>query len=695
MHRRRVGGAMEHHPLFGHHPIFAPPPPMNIVFGSSHPHLPYHPHPNLAQIAAQTIHIEMDAERLRLEAERAQAEARANEERRRFDDARRREAQALLEAQQRERSLQWEKEEAVLAERRRQEETERRKREAKQRVIEAALAEERRIQAQKEADESRVLEQKRLASLQIMEDQEETQRLSIYDAHRSLITKVSELEFLELQQQVTALAPLTNPIPRYQETHKKGIPLAPDGKTTLFFSILNSKKFDNATKYHLVQLLIDTKGYSEYFNLLLSSPILELLVIEAQPKPLPAPNEQGVIILPDQFSVLNAVFQHAVKCRMQFDKPVEQQIYPALILLGLGMDIFNYHYEQRTANETMQFLVYWRSFNDVSHAHQNLLSTYKEMKEDFYQLLKADFMSLQFNPPLYASNLEVFTKMVIAAGMTKERITLLLNEWCPLITINDVSSFMDVYANLLTLIKKEDCLGINDTYITKILQINEEIGKQLYERLKFNKVSTTALMWILKCWVAAFKAPHDFSVVKHLYFELIKEKSAELAHEDKVWEGLIRGDASQGLELFKYLIDNNSSKTKLMRYMDVWMDVLPNDEAIREVYYKIKPFIQNSSLRDFRFPIRTIAEINTVKLIPEKRIIVDEQSTKKFLRVTRPGFFGISCSNAHSSFRAYEEVRMNVQAGKPALEHERELAEQEINQQLVAAGEEGAFKFRA
>lgn len=675
---------------------------MDAVFHHPEHHLSHH-HPHYAEdpgeqrrrAEEQANYARQEAEQLKAEAiakeERRNVERLRDEERQREDAARREKERARLAAQKEEQRLESEREQVARATQQRRDEVTR----AARRAEEARLAEERRIQAEKEAETRRIQALKEAAEECIREEQQEQRRLAVFDAHQNLITTATRLTFLELQQQINALEPLMKPIQRFQHTTKKGMPFAADGTTTLFLSILQNKNVTNELKYQLLQLLMTQKGYGEHLNLLLSSPILEVLLADAQPKAV-VPNEQGILILPDPFVILRAVFQQAVASKMSINEAVEKRIYPALIGAGCAMDVFNYHYEQRTPAQTMQFLVYWRSFIDLSNPannfYLNLMSTHKEMKDDFYKLLKADYMLL------YQNNYSAFMSLIIAAGMSKAFIASFLAEWSAFMSGYDLGAFVVTYTSLITCPTVEARFEIDATILKRILVLDERAGNYLYEQLKTINASKETHLLFLHYWLAAFAVPHDFSNVKALYLALIKDSKEMIAGEDKVLEGLINADLKYGLEIFNYFKENNVSKKKLMQYMDVWFGALPNDEEIRKAYAQVKVVVQNSSLRDFRFSIRTIGEVSTEKLVLDPRniprTIKDEATTLKWLRYTRPGFFGIGGANARSGYDTYHALRTNVQAGKSNFEQDRVQAEAEINQKLIAAGEEGGFTFR-
>jgi flagellar biosynthesis GTPase FlhF len=653
MHKRRVDGPNGGHSM-GHHGggFFSNnPPPMNMTFTSmpSFTQSPYCPpsQPNFEAIAAQRQQAQMDAVRL----QQLEAEAQANEQRRNLErlraEERHREELARIHAQEDAQRLEWARGAPARAEQRRLEEAVREERERQQRIEEAQLAEARRIQAEKHAEEHKIQALREAEETRTKEEQIEQQRQLVFDAHHQLISTASDLEFIPLQHQINALEPLTQPIARFKYTAKKGMPMEAEHHTGLFFSILQNKKFGNDLKYQLLECLITSKGYSEYMNLLLSSPILELLVAEAVPK-MATVDGVTVIIPPEQPVILQKVFQQAVACKMLINPSVEQRIYPALITAGYGMDVFNYHVEQKTAAETMRFLSSWRVFNDIAHSHANLFDTHKEMSDDLYKLLKADYLSFFSND--YAS----FVPLVIAAEMNDARISALLDEWRSRVSGYDVRAFMNEYAYILTLPKeKRSALkkssALNESYVIKILMMDEEfvLGEELYGRLKSNNVSSAALTWLLNCW----------------------------------------------LDAFKKLIAANTNKTKLMRYVDAWMDVLPDDDAIRGAYCEIKGLIQNTSLNDFRFSIRKIGAMNTVKLlVVDKQTIKNEEATVKWLN--RHSLFCRNSESTSSFSQSYTAVRNNVETGKSVYRHELEQAEAEINQKLKAVGEEGHFAFR-
>jgi hypothetical protein len=160
-----------------------------------------------------------------------------------------------------------------------------------QKLVDEAAAEARRLAAIQQAK----LQQEE-------EDKNENERVAVYDSHQALIAKASGLNYDELEKAINALATLIEPIERFTKTEKKGLPLN-DGKT-LFYHLMINSILSSEQKALLIANLLQ-RGYLPYLNRLFSSPVIELLLSDANPAKLLQPIymqavfNQGMVIIPE------------------------------------------------------------------------------------------------------------------------------------------------------------------------------------------------------------------------------------------------------------------------------------------------------------------------------------------------------------------------------------------------------------
>lgn len=135
------------------------------------------------------------------------------------------------------------------------------------------------------AEEKRRLEEeknewiKRQADALRQEEQNEKFRVKNFDDHAFLVTQGAGQSYEMLRNRIDALSPLLDPIPRFCNSPKQGLPRSSRqcGSLSMFDTVLQNSNLTVQNKYELLVRLFDL-GYHLYYKMLLIEPLIQVLL---------------------------------------------------------------------------------------------------------------------------------------------------------------------------------------------------------------------------------------------------------------------------------------------------------------------------------------------------------------------------------------------------------------------------------
>jgi len=124
---------------------------------------------------------------------------------------------------------------------------------------------------------------KHQAYLITQEEQNEKVRSKNFDDHVYLINNGLGHSYDHLKNRLGSLMPLTDPIPRFNNSFRQGLPRrSPQyGGESLFDIILQNTNLSSANKFELIVLLFDL-GYAPYYMTLLINPLVQFILQDNQ-----------------------------------------------------------------------------------------------------------------------------------------------------------------------------------------------------------------------------------------------------------------------------------------------------------------------------------------------------------------------------------------------------------------------------
>jgi hypothetical protein len=171
------------------------------------------------------------------------------------------------------------------------------------------------------------------------EEQNEKFRCKDFDDHVYLVTQGEGQSYEFLKNRIGALRPLAEPIPRFDNTFKQGLPRRNPqyGGQSLFDTVLLNPNLTSANKFELIVLLFDL-GYNVYYTNLLVNPLVQYVVQD------------------DSFNLLleHLYFWVLRDKKIQVDSLVESSIWKKLIAISKGCMVFDVLLE--TANSDFRKL---------------------------------------------------------------------------------------------------------------------------------------------------------------------------------------------------------------------------------------------------------------------------------------------------------------------------------------------------
>jgi hypothetical protein len=540
--------------------------------------------------------------------------------------------------------------------------------------------------ADEAAEEARRLAYRQQAQLQQeQEDKNEDARVAVYDSHQALIAKASGLNYDELEKSINALATLIEPIERFTKTEKKGLPLQ-DGKT-LFYHLVMNPLLSSEQKAMLIDNLFQ-RGYLPYLNRLFSTPIIELLLSDANPVKLLQPIymqavfNQGMVIIPE--------LEPQIWVRLMAGNPLFANI---MLDSLLASNIVNHQ-------KITQFL------SNLTFADLGSLETFyialltrnqANMTRELSLLIQTNFLATSQNDWAALSN------VYLMAQVKTEDMLAIFSPWVLSLRpdLSNMPQFVAGYEAFLTNRIQDSHLRIEPSVWSRVLQLDERACDHLYTHLSTTlNAGPHLLMPLLHAWATAYNLPHNFAAMSQHYLNLLTKHNIKnvLNDEEKIWEALIRSDVNSGPRIFDHLVLQHSAPHKLVDFVKCWMQALTQRQDIVNANALIeRRASQLTTMPALVNDLKLIIEARTLNHAYESKSEDDEHTvkiTKESLESTKTHIYSIGADKKHAPYNIYHEIRHKAEQAKRHLDEEMAIIEQHINADLNKANEPARFTFK-